>query len=1373
VSSTCEYPSPTIVVGVGRLGLAVLERVGEDWQSLAQATEDASLKNLRLLHVRADADVDDDAWRGGERQFVEIARYTGDGDLPTLALHFVILRSLGLIRYHDGTYQVAIPRDAGVVEVPPVQEGDSVEADDVDEDLPEADFARRRYFDWKNLSPDPLTSVERLRVLASRESEIDLFITPLVNRILHGHSPRAVLACISRCRALAEGRDPWPFSWLFRPLVEGSALDDSASGPLRRVPFDGGWLQGNDARGFLDGIAQEPLTGWGKWVRQLDVGNGRVDLDGLEPPDDNFDLSVPAPFVPRVSDLAAPIDPLELLKVDWEATGWATRKFGNMGAVEFEPVGVSPFRLGLFDHDASSRVHQARGESFRQRLRELAIHAHRGLVRMWVDLQRERVESSSDDYEIDRRRESVDDALGQSLEVLGELLVRPLLSERDRTGGAEQAPDDASGGRPGRDDEVELPRAATSVLRELVVEDPPPENAARYALDARLAELGFDPPPADDQQRMLFSEVTLEPGDLDGDVGEHSAADPDLVAHKTPGLLELRNLLNERTRQLFDFNFLKQYRDRPMRNSPRLTIYVVCDVTEAFSRATIRRVLREIHAELLRAYGPIFETYREGFDRALSVVPIIWMPHPADSFGGRHPLENRCEEAAIIEAIQGVRRWVESVPRGKRCVGQVVINSRVTDNAVLSVWDSVRQTRDFLNFQARNDLSGDEWLRRTATGTRGDDFFASFSCHEIEFPAERGREYLANRYARHSIRRIRDGEHGPLPEVDGEPIEPPQVDDLVAEPAEQLGEETGRAARRLSGAVDTRVSVSPATTVDEVESRFDEAFEAHLLEKIQRQWANFTRRRGEMDEMVDTLRRDTSEQLAQTLDEVRETGDRLIEEHASQGGLKRANAGFGELHALARARLREREGDRRQKEGLCLEHRIPQTSGVGSARHSVLDAARQKPDNRAMNTGILIWALMAPTMGAPLAWALAKSQELHLEPNALEFVLGPLGPLVGALVVVLPVVWLLRRHMRKHVEQLAESIEHMAAAVRRVVDGGSAALSSAPSIRSFMEARLVHTASLATRSFARQVYARVLRDLELAGRLRRSVDLQHDVLMRRAEDLGVRVQMADLDADQGGDDVSRLFDSRSQAPIDKLIEPHHLLDYYRRHIGADRDVDAMLARFIEEVGGFDHWRRVASLSDTDRILRFARAQFDELVDEPVSSQFVFEDKVRQRLLEFVLANYSNIGFGAKFIGYEGLDPDGVDILAMTALVLHPGLESVFEQGRRSPEAASRLQTLSVQSVDIQPNAAYMLSLAQGIRPHSVRNLRRFESFHHRASMPDERTFALEERDPAGAPINHLTGYDSLRSSLNEGVFDIAREIAPELESPADSGGPDE
>ena len=110
------YPSPTLVAGVGRLGLGVLERLGEDWQTLRLCGGGATLGNLRLLHIAPETD-DEIPWRAQERATTRLARHVGDSDLPSLAVNLLILRSLGLVRYRDGCYQVALPRDAGVADL--------------------------------------------------------------------------------------------------------------------------------------------------------------------------------------------------------------------------------------------------------------------------------------------------------------------------------------------------------------------------------------------------------------------------------------------------------------------------------------------------------------------------------------------------------------------------------------------------------------------------------------------------------------------------------------------------------------------------------------------------------------------------------------------------------------------------------------------------------------------------------------------------------------------------------------------------------------------------------------------------------------------------------------------------------------------------------------------------------------------------------------------------------------------------------------------------------------------------------------------------------------------------------------------------------
>ena len=1332
------YPAPTIIIGVGRFGLATMERLAEDWQRLELSSDDPAVKNLRMVYVRPQRDADPVEWRKAERQYVDIARYTGDGDLPSLALDMVILRSLGLIRYRNGTYQVAMPHDGGIVE-----KGDQHRV------------VRRRYFDWLPLHPDPVASVERLEALVEKRPKLGLFIRPLINRARQGHSPRILLRAISRTRAHAEGRDPSPWVW-FNDYVRQKKLE--ALDERVNIEFEPDWLTRDDMRGLLEGFAAEPVAGWSDWFKKTHHDwIHDVDVDDIDHFDERFDISIPAPFLPGARDLPSPLVPASLLRVDWETNGWATEAKSPLGQVEFIPVDSSPYRLGLFDHDDSSRVHSHRAADFADRLRLLGVHAHRGLVRLWVDLQRNRVEDQAFHILDARRIEGIDETLRQSLEVVGELIVRPLLDESHDSKNYEIFPEQRDNDWVDGD---ELPDDPSEFLFGLEIERRGEDNEVRSALSKRLIELGFTSREADIKARPLMHEVEIAPDELEpeqihGPVPTKYGSD-----NQVHGLLKFRQILNDETRHLFQFAFLSKYRYKPTRRPPRLTVYVVGDVEEPFVRTSLRALLREVHAELLRAYSPIFESFREGFDRSLSIIPLLWMPHPADAFGGLHPLENRCEEAAIIESIQGIRRWVETVPRGTRCIPQVLINSRVTDNAVLSRRDAVRQTRDFITFQIRNDLSREAWLRQTVIGPSGDDFFASFSCHEIEFPAERAREYLANRLSRDMIAQIKRGDSGELPEIDEEPLEPPDINQLLREPTAKTRKQTRKASESTGALVEEAIDLTFRTGADELERAFDESFEQRLLEQIFTQWRTLTRSRGEMDTMMNTLRRATSDELGEALKVVRKSGDHLIDTHASIGGLKAAQAGFNQLEGITRENLNEAEQLRQRSEELCRRHSIPQTAPIGQGRESLVDLCETKPDHQAMQFGMFVWALIVPGLGAPLCYLLAQATGLPQKPNVAEFILGPLGPIVGGLILFIPAFFLLRRHMNKIVERIRQQILDLAQTAREVVEGSGSSFSGSPSIRSFIESRLHMTATLNSRNFALRVHERVVQDAQLAHRLSRSVDIQQDTLTRRAEDLGVRAQMMQsTGAEAAEDDVSQLFSTRDGQLLDFLVRPRQLQSFYLRRYGDEKERQAMVPEFIEQVGGFSQWRKQACMADTARILRYTRDLFEEIISKPVAEQYTFEEDVGDSLQHFVAANYSNIGFGAKFRGYEGIDPDGVQVLCQAALVIHPALRRVFEEAKKRPGAKPFTETLDIMETQIIPNAAYMLSFARGIRPHSMRNLMRFESFHDRVHLPDDRTFPLSgERDdaPEQQTLNRLAGFEALRDSLNASVLDQSR-----------------
>lgn len=1257
-ASTALYPEPTIVVGVGRFGLAVVERLGDDWRWLAtSAGNDSSLKNLRLLSVRAAEESTDEEWRHTETALGRIAFAAGDDDFPTLAMHWAILRSMGLLRFRDGTYQFGLPRDAGVVE-----KGHR------------HDTRRQRYFEWLTLDSDPIRSVERLHRLASRDPDVDLFVTPIVERAIHGQSPRLLLHVISRCRALLDGRDPSPWPWISSILPD--ALETPTHADKARIPYSETWLSEDDRLGLLNGIIGSPLP-------EIDRESGAA-----------AQIHLPRPFWPLPGDLGTPLSPDRMLRVDWENSGWVAEEVGSSESVEFEPVQASHFQLGFFDHDPSSGFDS-------QALSEALVHVgeavHKGLLRIWLDLQRERDENPSE-MEQNRRRTGSEAASEQCLEILGELIVQPVLQRQ------EGSPLHRPASRSDRwVDGPELPDKASTSLTDSIVDVESPEAMPERPLLERLASLGLHFGSDELGERRLFREIFLQPEDLDGE----------------SRLTEIRSSINDETRHLISFEHLKSYRKRPTRQPPRLTVFVVGEVKEAFSRRAFRPILRALHQELIRAYGPIFDTNREGFDRALSIVPIVWTPHPADAFGGDHPEANRIEEASILEAIHELRRWAEALPSSHRCIPQIFINSRVTQSAVLGLEDAVSQTRDFLTFQMRNELGKDPWLRQTAVGYRADDLFSTFTCVQIDFPAERAREYLANRLSREALARLREPgrEEEELPDDEIIDLVPPP-DELLEPSQRRLKKKTASTADRLARAVDDRCVVDGATRGIDIQAHFDKTFEDQLHEDVHKAWHALTRNRGAMDSMVNELRRASARHLQKTIDESRSGSNQLIENHAAQGGLKSAQAGFSRLYDRSRTILDDSEAERRRCQDLCLHHDIPDTSPITSRRADVVAAAEAKPDQKPIWIGLILWAAMAPAMGAPLAHSAARAFELYESISIIETLLGPLGWLIGGLLLFLPLFFLLRYHMRERVNAVRDSISSLSDAVRDVVEGSDAGLfQSSPSIRSFFAARLHLTAALAGRNFADQIHDRVDQDRRLGFRLLQSLDVQQRRLRQRAEALGVRPTALHEEAGPVDDDIRAIFDSHRTKGL-SLLAPEHLLDHYRRHFRSEEDIDQAIPKILKKAGGFERWREEACLSDTEAILDFGRQEFLDIVLTPAGAQASFEEEVGKNLAAFVSRHYANVGFGARFVGFEGFDADGLRRLAETALVVHPELRPAFEKARHSPDAPATTETLHVIDAQIQPNTAYMLSLVQGIHARSVHNLRRHEAFFDRLQLPD-------------------------------------------------------
>jgi hypothetical protein len=242
-------------------------------------------------------------------------------------------------------------------------------------------------------------------------------------------------------------------------------------------------------------------------------------------------------------------------------------------------------------------------------------------------------------------------------------------------------------------------------------------------------------------------------------------------------------------------------------------------------------------------------------------------------------------------------------------------------------------------------------------------------------------------------------------------------------------------------------------------------------------------------------------------------------------------------------------------------------------------------------------------------------------------------------------------------------------------------------------------------------------DHRLAARLFQSIAVQQRRLRQRAEALGVRPRAIEENAGAVDDDVRSIFDS-GHASAHTLLGPEHLVSYYLSHYPASRDLDTAIPAFLESAGGFGRWREEACLSDTERLLQYGRKEFLDLIVTPVGAHGAFEDEVGKNLAAFVATHYANVGFGARFVGYEGFDADGLRRMADTSLLVHPQLRPAFEKARHAEESPPTTETLDIIEARILPNTAFMISLVQGIHARSVHNLRRFETFFDRLDLPD-------------------------------------------------------
>ena len=1244
---------PTIVVGLGRFGLALLEQLGASWARARAARPEAALGNLRLVYVEGDDDTSP-SWRANEAEARLLADAIGDGDAPNQALDFLFLRCLGFIRFHRGMYQVACARDFGPT------------------DKEDGTSWRVRTFDWIDLNEEPERALSALRLQVTRNPDLDNFITPFLERVRAGHSPMLIANALVRVSHYCDGKDPSPW-----PL--GSEEDDPAEELYQKQP-DVWWSRVESAGSR---ISAEPIEAFlrderDSIVRSHDAAAtiARFQKRRVTQPE------VKSTIFDRVpegdGDLA--FDLRSILEIPWETVGWTTHEVREDKGL-YEVAELPFWAHGLFDAPCDEEERQkAFDEKLPKKLERIGQLCRRGLLSLFVELRnRERpahaMSSGVDNEDADDRL-----ALQQSTDMIAEILWSK----------ADKRPDTAWSRKPPPVESFDLGSIPSARLRELMAPTHSRASEALALFDERAVGLGGIGSPGASDGASVFFETRL-----------HNS--PNEAYDRT--IQDLRRQLRGVATRLLESRGRAERGGGSTEIPPRLTVHVVGDLGEPFVRKVMLDVLSNTHAEMLRAFSAIFKNYRSGFDRNLAIVPTFWLPNPAmaaptHSAQSEEVLSNvRYEENVVLDKLLGLRRWLFRTPPHERFVPLVYLCSRLNDRSVLSLGESVRQTHDFLSFCMRSQTSKDDWLRTLAVGQEGRDLFATFGCVELEFPVERIREYLACRFARMALGEVLHGRLGggamrTAETIDESEAEDAALDDCAESACEALQARCAELAKRIAANLSKGdAELDP----DEVLSTFSDARRDETGRFIQEEWRPLVAQGGAMDERMDRLRRLARSTGDQAVERVRQRSDQIMD--AVRGGAV-LTVPIEQLEQRAseeRERLQHRNADCALAQRAAQAEALPDPrTTLASGFSAVRDAASAVPRRAPIYLGL---ALLLPfgfvSLGG-LGHALSVMLGLPSEPGVAEWCLRTLFPYVGALCVVGLAGWLLRRLRLRALSELSETIDRLNVAVYQMIAGPE------DSIASFLRSRAVLMAELMKQRVAALRSERARVDESLARELRRGAETADRDLRAYAESLGVRTQPPVPISESHSDDLRGLLGADGgERP--SLVTQQGVDAFYDEAVGPTAARYSAVAEVTEPATAHLDWRDGGWFSERAALLAPGQERFAGLLSEESWEIDHFAADAVERLERYSRSYAAAVGFPASLDGAEGLDDDGVLVFARGDLVGPSRLVKRLN-GSRNSSARTR-------AAKVRPHAAYLLTLAQGIAPRLLGINRRRLGYH--------------------------------------------------------------
>jgi hypothetical protein len=1020
-------------------------------------------------------------------------------------------------------------------------------------------------------------------------------------------------------------------------------------------------------------------------------------------------------------------DPREILEIPWEVAGWTTRAVRANDGYE---VSELPLWLhGFFDsmHEDEG-VQAALEEKLRPKLRALGQVCRRGLLELFWEMRiRDRPEvmeeQSADEDALETYRATL-----QSTDYIAEMLFRPLMdAPKEKNAAVFVRPNVEA---------FALPIRATQRLADYRPPSSDPRAALMGHLDARLSDLGALPKQARRTTDYIFNEVEVARS-----VGGDRAAQ-ELTVY------EIRRIIREVATHLVDSDFLSQTTERSVGSAPRLAVYLVGDLGEPFARGFAATGLKLLHAELLRAFTAVFKDFRGGYDRNLSVVPILWLPSPSHSAPERVARAEdvtvavRHEEAAIGDMLMNLRRTISRMPNRDRFIPNVYICSRVNDAGVVDLRESVLQTHDFLSFSVRSELGSDEWLRSLSMGPFGKDFFATFGCVELEVPVERIREYLAGRVARMALGDLLHGK-GPRSLDDGSKVRTDAELDAEAD-AKQLAEHSERVQAALRESCDRLAESSVggyATPREDLEPEavieaYSEANAVGVANVILRGWPPLVAKRGAMDQQIDKLRRVATIAIESAVQWVRKRGDTEVGALRQGAPIGRAIERLG-VHAHADRETLASESDAlgdAQRDALA-EQRPDPIRRVVPIFAGVREQAERVPRREPLRLGVALLVLAGMVGLGVLGHAANLGAGFDRSSQPLEYLLGPLAPWLGGALAGGLGYLALRFYRRRSLRALEDVIAEVPGQLRDIVTGEQ------DSVWSFLDARVRFAVRHMQRAVAAMRYLQANIDVELVRRVRVSAELAEGDLRHRAEALGVESKPA-LGVEEPLDEALVGLVAASDGSRPALVEPADVLGVYEDRVGSGEAQRTLIPDVVKAAGSLDAWRERVPFAVTSDLLAVGHAKFADLLEEDSCADARFAPSLRRNLVSASVKLAPGLGLPGYVQGSEGLDDDGIVERARGTVVATDAMS-------RAAQARDALGRFPLREASVRSHAVYLLTLVQGMAPHLPLLHRRFMGFHDREVGPN----FTSVKQGGFAPVHMLTGqekrYDELYKRFSE------------------------